>query len=208
MNRRIILASQSPSRKRLLESAGIKFDVMVSGVDEDNPEITSLKPAEMVIALSILKAHTVKNTFDVGNNSLIIGCDSTFEFEGESLGKPLTHANAVERAKKMRGKSGLLHTGHCIIDTAAGIEVSDISTARVFMADISDDEIESYVATGEPLEVAGGFTLDGLSAPFISRIEGDPSGIIGLSLPTLRTMIRSIGLNWFDLVSVKAGARV
>jgi septum formation protein len=159
----------------------------------------------MVIALAILKAHTVKNTFNVGDNALIIGCDSTFEFEGESLGKPLTHENAVARAKKMRGKNGLLHTGHCIIDTAQGIEVTDISTARVFMADMSDDEIEAYVSTGEPLELAGGFSLDGISAPFISRIEGDPSGIIGLSLPTLRTMVRSIGLNWFDLVSVKAG---
>ena len=83
--------------------------------------------------------------------------------------------------------------------------MTDISTARVFMADMSDDEIEAYVSTGEPLELAGGFSLDGISAPFISRIEGDPSGIIGLSLPTLRTMVRSIGLNWFDLVSVKAG---
>jgi septum formation protein len=205
MTRQVILASQSPSRKKLLESAGIPFDVMVSGVDEESPEITALTPSEMVIALAILKAHTVKNTFDVGNNALIIGCDSTFEFEGESLGKPLTHENAVARAKKMRGKNGLLHTGHCIIDTAQGIEVTDISTARVFMADMSDDEIEAYVSTGEPLELAGGFSLDGISAPFISRIEGDPSGIIGLSLPTLRTMVRSIRLNWFDLVSVKAG---
>ena len=205
MTRQVILASQSPSRKKLLESAGIPFDVMVSGVDEESPEITALTPSEMVIALAILKAHTVKNTFNVGDNALIIGCDSTFEFEGESLGKPLTHENAVARAKKMRGKNGLLHTGHCIIDTAQGIEVSDISTARVFMADMSDDEIEAYVSTGEPLELAGGFSLDGISAPFISRIEGDPSGIIGLSLPTLRTMVRSIGLNWFDLVSVNAG---
>ena len=205
MTRQVILASQSPSRKKLLESAGIPFNVMVSGVDEESPEITALTPSEMVIALAILKAHTVKNTFNVGDNALIIGCDSTFEFEGESLGKPLTHENAVARAKKMRGKNGLLHTGHCIIDTAQGIEVTDISTARVFMADMSDDEIEAYVSTGEPLELAGGFSLDGISAPFISRIEGDPSGIIGLSLPTLRTMVRSIGLNWFDLVSVKAG---
>jgi len=205
MTRQVILASQSPSRKKLLESAGIPFDVMVSGVDEESPEITALTPSEMVIALAILKAHTVKNTFNVGDNALIIGCDSTFEFEGESLGKPLTHENAVARAKKMRGKNGLLHTGHCIIDTAQGIEVTDISTARVFMADMSDDEIEAYVSTGEPLELAGGFSLDGISAPFISRIEGDPSGIIGLSLPTLRTMVRSIGLNWFDLVSVNAG---
>ena len=163
MTRKIVLASASPSRKRLLESVNIDFDVLVSGVDEENPEITSLAPSEMVIALAILKAHTVKNTFNCGDNTLIIGCDSTFEFEGESLGKPGTRENAIARAHQLSGKSGLLHTGHCVIDTAQGIEVSDISTARVHFAKMSDAEIENYVDSGEPLHVAGGFTLDGLS---------------------------------------------
>ncbi|MEN9324613.1 MAG: hypothetical protein RL414_367 [Actinomycetota bacterium] len=199
MTRKVILASASPSRKRLLESVQIPFDVLVSGVDEENPEITKLSPSEMVIALAILKAHTVKNTFHIDVNSLIIGCDSTFEFNGQNLGKPITRDAAIARAKAMSGQAGLLHTGHCIIDTAQGIEVSDISTAKVQFAKMSDEEIENYVASGEPLNVAGGFTLDGLSAPFISRIEGDPSGIIGLSLPTLRTMILSLGLKWSDL---------
>ncbi len=199
MTRRIILGSASPSRKRLLESVNIDFEILVSGVDEENPEITKLSPSEMVLALAIMKAHTVKNLFDCGNNALIIGCDSTFEFDGESLGKPGTRENAIARAKKISGKSGLLHTGHCVIDTAQGIEVSDISTARVHFAKMSDAEIENYVDSGEPLEVAGGFTLDGLSAPFITHIEGDPSGIIGLSLPTLRKAILNLGLDWTEV---------
>jgi len=206
MTRRVILASASPSRKRLLESVNINFDVLVSGVDEENPEITRLAPSEMVIALAIMKAHTVKNTFDCGRNSLIIGCDSTFEFDGQSLGKPVTPTNAIARARLLSGKSGLLHTGHCVIDTAQGIEVSDISTSKVHFAKMSDEEIERYVDSGEPLEVAGGFTLDGLSAPFISHIEGDPSGIIGLSLPTLRKIVINLGLKWSDLSKEQVSA--
>lgn len=208
MTRRVVLASASPSRKRLLESVAIDFDVLVSGVDEEAPEIMKLAPADMVLALAIMKAHTVKNTFDCGGNTLIIGCDSTFEFEGESLGKPGTRENAIARAHQVSGKSGLLHTGHCVIDTAQGLEVSDISTARVHFAKMSDQEIENYVDSGEPINVAGGFTLDGLSAPFITKIEGDPSGIIGLSLPTLRKIILNLGLSWADITSVSKKEQV
>lgn len=208
MTRRIILASASPSRKRLLESVQINFDVLVSGVDEENPEITKLSPSEMVLALAIMKAHTVKSNHDCGSNALIIGCDSTFEFEGQSLGKPGTRENAIARAHQLSGKSGLLHTGHCVIDTAQEIEVSDISTARVHFAKMTDEEIENYVDSGEPLNVAGGFTLDGLSAPFITHIEGDPSGIIGLSLPTLRKAILNLGLSWSDVSSAGSKEQV
>ena len=192
--RSVVLASASPSRKRLLDSCGISAEVIVSGVDEEDPKLTSLAPREMVIALAILKAHTIKS--QVGNEHLIIGCDSTFEFQGKSLGKPLTPELATARCKELRGNFGLLHTGHCIIDTKQGIEISDVSTSKVFFADMTDAEIADYVASGEPLNVAGGFTLDGLSAPFISRIEGDPSGIIGLSLPLLRRVVNSLGLSW------------
>ena len=198
--RRIILASASPSRKRLLESAGISPEVLVSGVDEEDPALLALKPAEMVIALAIMKAHTVRNTFPVGDNAIVIGCDSTFECEGANLGKPLTRDAAIARAKSMRGKSGYLHTGHSVIDTAQNIEVSDISTSRVSFVEMTDREIEEYVDSGEPLQVAGGFTLDGRSAPFISHIDGDPSGIIGLSLPTLRKIMINLGLEWGDLL--------
>ena len=196
-SRSVVLASASPSRKRLLDSCGISAQVIVSGVDEEDPKLTSLAPREMVIALAILKAHTIKS--QVGDEHLIIGCDSTFEFQGRSLGKPLTPELATARCKELRGNFGLLHTGHCIIDTKQGIEISDVSTSKVFFADMTDAEIADYVASGEPLNVAGGFTLDGLSAPFISRIEGDPSGIIGLSLPLLRRVVNSLGLTWSSI---------
>jgi septum formation protein len=200
MSKQIVLASASPSRKRLLESIGIAPVIKVSGVDEETPELLSLKPAELVIALAILKAHTVRQSSPELTNSLIIGCDSTFEFEGESLGKPGTPELAIERAHLLSGKTGYLHTGHSVIDTDQGIEVSDISTSKVSFAHMSDAEINNYVATGEPIQVAGGFTLDGHSAPFITHIEGDPSGIIGLSLPTLRKIIINLGLEWSSVV--------
>jgi septum formation protein len=192
--RSVVLASASPSRKKLLDSCGISADVIVSNVNEDDPKLASLAPREMVIALAILKAHTVKKS--VGNEHLIIGCDSTFEFNGKSLGKPLTEEVATARCKELRGNFGYLHTGHSIIDTKQEIEITDLSTSKVFFAEMTDAEIANYVATGEPLNVAGGFTLDGYSAPFISRIEGDPSGIIGLSLPLLRRVVNSLGLPW------------
>ena len=198
--RRVILASASPSRKRLLESSGITPEIFVSGVDEEDPNLLALKPSEMVIALAIMKAHTVRQNHPVGDNALVIGCDSTFEFNGENLGKPLTRDAAIARAKMMRGKSGYLHTGHSVIDTAQDIEVSDISTSKVTFVDMTDREIEEYVDSGEPLQVAGGFTLDGRSAPFISHINGDPSGIIGQSLPTLRKIMINLGLEWGDLL--------
>ncbi len=193
----VILASSSASRLRLLESAGITPKVIVSGVDEEASEFDSLSPSELVIALAILKAHTVKES--APENSLIIGCDSTFEFNGKSLGKPGNRENAIARCKELSGKSGFLHTGHCLIDLKQGIELSERSTAKVQFAQMTQVEILDYVDSGEPLNVAGGFTLDGLSAPFITNIEGDPSGIIGLSLPLLRKMIISLGYSWPDL---------
>jgi septum formation protein len=151
----------------------------------------------MVIALAILKAHTVKEIAPA--NSLILGCDSTFEYNGQSLGKPESKENAIARCKLLSGKYGYLHTGHCLIDLKQGVEIAERSTARVQFAQMSDAEIDDYVNSGEPLHLAGGFSLDGLSAPFITSIEGDPSGIIGLSLPLLRKMIISLGYSWPDV---------
>ncbi|MCX6420050.1 MAG: Maf family protein [Actinobacteria bacterium] len=196
---KIILASASPSRRRLLNSVGIEPEIIVSGVNEELPEYQNLKPAELVLALAIVKAHTVKATLN--EPAIVIGCDSTFEFNGKSLGKPETPENAIARCKELRGKSGVLHTGHCFIDTAKGVEISDIASTKVYFSDMSDREIADYVATGEPLQVAGGFTLDGLSAPFIERIEGETSNVIGLSLPLLRKTINHLGYDWFAIAN-------
>ena len=190
----VVLASQSTSRRRLLESAGLKPKIMVSHVDEETPFFNSLSPSDMVIALAITKAHTIRDQIDYP--AIIIGCDSTFEFEGESLGKPGEPAIAKERASRVRGNSGFLHTGHCVIDTAKNIEISDRVTTKVTFSDMTDDEIDDYVASGEPLHVAGGFTLDGFSSPFIPSIEGDYTNVVGISMPFLRKAMNQLGYSW------------
>ena len=190
----IVLASQSKSRRRLLESAGLSPRIIVSNVDEETEFFNSMAPSDMVIALAITKAHTVREQIDFP--AIIIGCDSTFEFEGKSLGKPGTPEIAIERAKRVRGNSGLLHTGHCIIDTFKDREISDRVSTRVHFANISDEEIIDYVATEEPLHVAGGFTLDGFSSPFISSIEGDYTNVVGISMPFLRKACSQLGYSW------------
>ena len=202
---RIILASSSNSRKKLLEAAGLTFDVIVSNVDEEASIYQSMTPKEMVIALSIVKAHTVRELVDY--SALLLACDSTFEFEGKSLGKPLTTEVAVMRARSLSGKSGYLHMGHCIIDLEKGIEISDIATTKVNFGEMNDQEIADYVASGEPLHVAGGFTLDGLSSAFIDSIEGDYTNVIGLSVPLLRSMILRLGYSWHDLITQPIGAK-
>ena len=190
----VVLASQSTSRRRLLESAGLKPKIMVSHVDEETPFFNSLAPADMVIALAITKAHTIRDQIDFP--AIIIGCDSTFEFEGESLGKPGEPSIAKERASRVRGNSGYLHTGHCVIDTAKDIEISDRVTTKVTFSEMTDEEIDDYVASGEPLHVAGGFTLDGFSSPFIPSIEGDYTNVVGISMPFLRKAMNQLGYSW------------
>jgi septum formation protein len=194
---KIILASASTSRRRLLESAGLQPLIMVSHVDEETEFINALSPSDMVITLAITKAHTIREQIDFP--AIIIGCDSTFEFDGESLGKPGTPEIARERAKRVQGNSGLLHTGHCIIDTTKDREISSIVTTKVTFDPMSDDEIDDYVASGEPLHVAGGFTLDGFSSPFIPSIEGDYTNVVGISMPFLRRAFLQLGYTWPDV---------
>lgn len=210
---RIVLASASPSRLRLLRMVGIEPEIMVSGVDEESEEYQSLSPSELVVALAIVKAHTVANALiaegPITEDVIVIGCDSTFEFEGQSLGKPGTLERSIERSRLVQGRSGVLHTGHCLINLReesnssgdAMREYSDIASTRVHFAPMNESEIASYAATGEPLNVAGGFTLDGLSAPFIRAIEGDWSNVIGLSLPLVKVAVDSFGYPWFEIAT-------
>ncbi|CAN2217399.1 Maf Nucleotide-binding protein implicated in inhibition of septum formation [Candidatus Nanopelagicaceae bacterium] len=191
---RIVLASQSKSRRTLLEDAGLKPTIIVSNVDEETDFFNSMSPEDMVIALAISKAHTVREMIDYP--AIIIGCDSTFDVDGVSFGKPGTPGIAVERAKKISGRTGLLHTGHCIIDTERGIEIADRVTTKVTFTDMTDEEIYDYVASEEPLHVAGGFTLDGFGSPFIPVIEGDYTNVVGISMPFLRSAMKQLGYSW------------
>ena len=191
---RIVLASQSQSRKRLLIDAGLSPTIIVSHVDEETDFFNAMSPEDMVIALAISKAHTVREMIDYP--AIIIGCDSTFDVDGVSFGKPGTPEIAIERAKKISGRTGLLHTGHCIIDTERGIEIADRVTTKVTFTDMTDEEIVDYVASEEPLHVAGGFTLDGYGSPFIPVIEGDYTNVVGISMPFLRTAMKQLGYSW------------
>ena len=191
---KVVLASQSTSRRRLLEGAGITPIVMVSRVDEETEFFNAMTPADMVIALAVTKAHTVREQIDFP--AIIIGCDSTFDVDGISFGKPGTPEIAKERALAISGRSGLLHTGHCIIDTVQGREIADRVTTKVTFSEMSNLEIDDYIASGEPLQVAGGFTLDGFGSPFIPVIEGDYTNVVGLSMPFLRSAMSQLGYSW------------
>ena len=191
---RIVLASQSTSRRRLLEDAGLKPTIIVSNVDEETEFFNAMAPVDMVIALAISKAHTVREMIDYP--AIIIGCDSTFDVDGVSFGKPGTPEVAIERAQKISGRTGLLHTGHCIIDTEQGIEIADRVTTKVTFSEMTEEEIADYVASEEPLHVAGGFTLDGFGSPFIPIIEGDYTNVVGVSMPFLRSAMKQLGYSW------------
>ena len=191
---KIVLASQSTSRKRLLVDAGLFPEIIVSNVDEETDFFNSMSPKDMVIALAISKAHTVREMIDYP--AIIIGCDSTFDVDGVSFGKPGSPEVARERTRAMSGRSGLLHTGHCIIDTDKGVEIADRVTTKVTFSEMSEEEIEDYIASGEPLHVAGGFTLDGHGSPFIPVIEGDYTNVVGISMPFLRNAMKQLGYSW------------
>ena len=190
----IVLASQSTSRLRLLEGAGISPLVRISNVDEETDFFNAMTPADMVIALAVTKAHTVREQIDFP--AIIIGCDSTFDVDGVSFGKPGSAEIAKERALAISGRSGLLHTGHCVIDTEQGREIVDRVTTKVTFSKMSNEEIDDYIASGEPLHVAGGFTLDGFGSPFIPVIEGDYTNVVGISMPFIRSAMSQLGYSW------------
>jgi len=190
----LLLASASPARRRLLEQAGIAHRVQVSGVDED--AITHPEPARLVQLLAHAKAHTVHNQMaptagGAATTTAVLGCDSVLAFSGEVFGKPADAAEAIARWQRMAGAWGELHTGHCLL--AADAERLETVTTRVQFAPLSDAEIEAYVATGEPLQCAGGFALEGRGGLVVERIEGCYSNVIGLSLPLLRRWLQSAG---------------
>ncbi|PNE39249.1 MULTISPECIES: Maf family protein [Streptomyces] len=194
--RRLVLASQSPARLGLLRQAGLAPEVVISGVDED--ALTAATPEELARVLAEAKAAAVAARPEAAG-ALVVGCDSVLELDGRALGKPADAEDATARWKSMRGRSGILRTGHCVIDTASGRQVSATASTTVRFGEPDDDEIAAYVASGEPLYVAGAFTLDGRSAPFIDGIDGDPGNVIGLSLPLFRRLLADLGIAITDL---------
>ncbi len=192
---KLLLASTSPARKRLLTDAGIVFEVQSPGVDED-ALVAQQKPAtiqDMTLLLARAKAEAV--SFD----GLILGCDSALLFDGEMLGKPHDPEVAIARWQKMRGKTGILCSGHWLIDGETGFASGKVTQTSVSFANLSDEQIHKYVATGEPLQVAGAFTIDGIGGAFVERIEGDYHTVVGLSLVALRELVTELGHDYQSL---------
>ena len=193
----LVLASASPARRTTLRAAGLDPIVVVSGVDED--QLTGLPPAELALGLAELKCDAVATRSDLPGDALVLGCDSVLELDGEALGKPHDPEEATRRWRAMRGRAGVLHSGHCLRDVASGRAAAATGSTIVHFADVSDAEIEAYVATGEPLQVAGAFTIDGFGGAFVSRIEGDHHNVVGVSVPLLRELVLELGHGWPDL---------
>ena len=197
----LVLASASPARLVTLERAGLAPEVEVSGVDESTIHADTV-PA-LVAALARAKAEAVatRRTSVDGRDSelVVIGCDSLLELDGIGFGKPADAADAVRRWQLMRGRSGVLHTGHHLVRLPGGTSRTATASTTVHFADLDDAEIAAYVGTGEPLLVAGAFTIDGLGGPYVERIEGDHHNVVGVSLPLVRRLLADLGIRWTDL---------
>ena len=197
----VILASASPARLMLLRSQSIKPIVIPSEINEKEIEAQYKNSATEVIVkeLSIAKANYVLNNNVSLDNGILIAADSMLEFNSQSLGKPLNAENAIERWQQMRGKTGILHTGHTVIRLDNKQTITRVISTKVEFANVDDQEILDYVATTEPLHVAGAFTIDSLGAAFVKQVHGDHSNVVGLSLPALREIVRELGLSWTSL---------
>lgn len=218
---RLILASQSPARTKLLTEAGIHHEVLVSDVDEDAVQARYgvTDPHDTALLLARAKAEAVA-ALPEAEGALVIGCDSVFEFDGESHGKPYTAEVARERMLRMSGSKGTLHTGHWLVDcrdTEADVDEADhaeepaegtgatlgaVSSADVHFAEMSESDIDAYIATGEPLHCAGSFTIDGLGGAFIRKVDGDPHAVVGLSISTLRELLSHANVGITELWAV------
>jgi septum formation protein len=203
---RLVLASASPARRATLLAAGVDPLVVVSTVDE--PAVVArygvTDPHDVALVLARAKAEDVAGSEDA-DGALVLGCDSVLELDGEVHGKPADARLAEERWRRMRGRSGVLHTGHWLVDTrdaadgGTGGTLGAVAATTVHFADVTDDEIAAYVASGEPMAVAGAFTLDGLGGAFVTGIEGDHHNVVGVSLPLVRDLLRELGLAWHAL---------
>ncbi|WP_346960100.1 nucleoside triphosphate pyrophosphatase [uncultured Arthrobacter sp.] len=213
---RLILASQSPARTKLLSNAGIAHDVLVSAVDEDAVQARYgvTDPHDTALLLARAKAEAVASLPEA-DGALVIGCDSVFEFDGEAHGKPYTADVAKERMLRMSGGMGVLHTGHWLVDcrdtdpgspddgtgtgAGTGATLGAVSSAEVHFMEMSEAEIDTYIATGEPLQCAGSFTIDGYGGAFIRKVDGDPHTVVGLSISTLRSLLGQAKVNVTEL---------
>ena len=210
---RVCLASTSPARLMLLQQFGIRPLTVAPDVDEEAVvaaveagEGRVLSPDEHVLLLARRKAADVAARLADDHpdfDGIVIGGDSMFELDGAILGKPHTADNAIARWHEMRGRTGVLHSGHAVVRVRPGVparEVHAVAEASVtFADDVTDAEIETYVASGEPLHVAGAFTVDSLGGAFITRVDGDPSTVVGMSVSTLRRLVREVGVEWTAL---------
>jgi septum formation protein len=200
---RLILASQSPARTKLLTDAGIKHEILVSDVDEDAVQARYgvTDPHDTALLLARAKAEAVASLPEA-DGTLVLGCDSVFEFDGEAHGKPYTAEVARERMLRMSGSKGVLHTGHWLVDcreteaedgtteaAGTGATLGHVTSAEVHFMEMSAEEIDAYIATGEPLQCAGSFTIDGYGGAFIRKVDGDPHAVVGLSISTLRGLL-------------------
>lgn len=204
---RLVLASRSPARLATLRAAGIEPVVIVSDVDEEGIEASMLGQPPATIAQVLATAKAEKVAQQVGETAdekaagptLVVGCDSVFELDGLPFGKPGSADVAKQRWRQMMGRAGVLHTGHHVIEVSSGKSASATTSTVVRMGTLSEQEMDDYLASGEPLHVAGGFTLDGLGGAFVESVQGDPSNVVGISLPTLRRLASELGVTWTHL---------